>query len=47
MMIIGVALAWDNKKAFDPIFVGTTFFIKFFLWPVIVLFVIFVDKHYL
>ncbi len=47
MMIIGLGLAGIKNFKMDYIFLGAAFLIKFFFWPAIILFLIFIDKSVL
>jgi len=46
MMIVGMALAGMRKTTFDLLFLGTTFIAKFLVWPVAMLFIIWLDVTY-
>jgi predicted permease len=45
MLIIGLGLSDIKDYKFDFKFIFSTFFAKFIVWPLLVLFVIFIDSH--
>jgi predicted permease len=45
MLIIGLGLADIKNFKFDFKFIFSTFFAKFIVWPLLVLFIIFLDTH--
>jgi malate permease and related proteins len=47
MMLLGVAIAEIRHYKADWKFVGVTFFAQFVVWPVAILGLIFIDKHWL
>ncbi len=47
MMIIGMALSDVKSYKFDIKFITTTFFIKFLIWPLIMLLTLFVNNNWL
>lgn len=47
MMIIGIGIAGKTNFALDLKFIGMAFLAKFFVWPMLILLIIFIDKTYL
>lgn len=47
MMLVGMALADVRERALDWAFCAFAFSAKFILWPVSILFLVYLDKHYL
>lgn len=47
MMIIGLALSGISQYKFDFLFTGFAFLAKFFVWPLLVALIIFIDTNFL
>lgn len=47
MMMIGLGLATISSFRFDFLFIGFAFTIRFILWPIVILAIIYVDAHWL
>lgn len=47
MMIIGMGLATVKLKSFDLKFIGSSFVVRFLVWPLVMLGLVFVDRTYL
>ncbi|MDZ4217194.1 MAG: AEC family transporter [Candidatus Gracilibacteria bacterium] len=47
MMMIGLGLANIKRAAFDTLFIGLTFLAKFFIWPLVIFSIIFLDQRFL
>src|SRR5260221_14439938 len=46
MMIIGLGLAGITEYKIDLLFTGISFLARFFVWPILVLSIIFLDTHF-
>jgi predicted permease len=47
MMMIGMGLVGIKNVTINKKFIAVTFFAKFILWPAVVLFIVFIDSHFM